>query len=139
MSSRRPPACVLAVLTLALAAPAGADASPASRAPALQRSAEASFGRFAAAWMAEQRRRAAQAAPTLQPGAREPLTTYRGVGDAYRTELRATGRPVAPYVGVVHYTELVYACSGLDAVDCSVASETPQTAIFRYRDGRWTY
>jgi len=138
MSSPRIRAFASAALLLALAAPAAGDA-PAARSPALPDRAEASFQRFAEAWLGSERRRVGDVAPRVRPGPRAPVVTVRAVSDVYQTELRATGRPAAPWVGVVHYTELVYACENLAAKDCTLASQTPQTAIFRYRDGRWTY
>lgn len=138
MSSPRTAALASLGLGLALAVPAAGEA-PAARSAGLQVRAQASFARFAEAWLDAERKRVGRVAPRVRPGPREPVVTVREVGEVYQTELRATGRPAAPYVGVVHYSELVYACEDLAAEDCTLASETPQTAIFRYRGGRWTY
>lgn len=138
MSSPRRSALASTVLLFALAAPVAGD-TPAARSSDLPDRAEASFERFARTWLGEERRRVGGVAPRVRPGPREPVVTVREVGDVYQTELRATGRPATPWVGVVHYTELVYACEDLGAKDCTLASQTPQTAIFRYRGGRWTY
>ena len=80
-----------------------------------------------------------RANPTVKPGAATPLITYRGYSDDYHLELRPTGHPSAPYVGLLRYTELVYSCRSADAKDCSIASSVPVTEIFRYQNGRWVY
>lgn len=138
MSLRCPRGLLLMLVLVGVTAPSVADV-PAAQAPALDRRAEASFARFAARWIESQRRRHEKAAPHLRPGPRAPIATLRRIDPEYRAELRSTGRPAAPYVGVVHYTELLYTCRGLDARDCTLAAEEPQAAIFRYRRGRWEY
>jgi hypothetical protein len=103
--------------------------------------AQASFERFAQSWMAKVRRLAEeqQRKPTVRPGAGSPLVTYRNYGDDFDTELRPTGHPSAPYVGILRYTENLYSCSSLKADDCTIASTVPVTEIFRFQDGRWVY
>jgi hypothetical protein len=61
------------------------------------------------------------------------------VDDSFETEIRPTGRPSAPYVGVLHYTEHTYTCADALGNDCRVTSSLPVTEIFRFRDGRWGY
>ena len=80
-----------------------------------------------------------RASPKVQGGATHPLITYRGYGDRYSVELRPTGHARAPYVGLLHYTELVYSCRTVEAESCQVASSVPVTEIFRFRNGRWSY
>ena len=67
------------------------------------------------------------------------LFTYRAVDDTFETELRPTGRPTSPYVGVLRYTEHTYTCNDVHASRCRVTSSLPMTEVFRYRGGRWTY
>lgn len=125
---------------LLIAAPSLAN-PPAAIPDAGQRRAERSFDSFAAAWMEkvralEERHRAK---PTVKSGAERPLVTYRGYGEDYDVELRPTGHPGAPYVGLLRYTEHVYSCRDVEATSCSIASTVPVTEIFRYKDGRWSY
>lgn len=102
---------------------------------------EASFESFAAAWMdrALARSRRDSQAPRAQQGASGLRFIYRAVDDSFETELRATGRPSAPYVGVLHYTEHTYTCDDVRASRCRVSSSLPVTEVFRYRDGEWSY
>lgn len=128
------------VLLLALALPAAAD-SPAAIADSSRERAGAAFDAFAARWMTEARQSEARARanPNVQPGAAAPLITYRGYGDGYDLELRPTGNPSAPYVGLLRYTEHVYNCTGVEATECAIVSSVPITEIFRYSGGRWRY
>jgi hypothetical protein len=129
---------LFALLLAATAALAGSPAAPSN--PAYMR-AEASFQRFIEEWMQkvhalEQQHRSS---PTVRNGADHPLVTYRGYGDDYSAELRPTGHPRAPYVGLLHYTEHVYSCETMEAESCRIASSVPVTEIFRYQNGRWSY
>jgi len=131
---------VLLSAMLLTAATALAD-SPAALSNPAQVRAEASFQRFVEAWMEkvhalELKHRSN---PTVSDGAARPLVTYRGYGDEYSVELRPTGHPRAPYVGLLRYTEHVYSCRTIEAESCRVASSVPVTEIFRYQNGRWTY
>jgi len=101
--------------------------------------ATSSFESFAAERIGKLRARAelARERATLQPGAREPVATYRASAEPFETELRHTGRPASPYVGVLRYTQRVYSCEDLSAKRCRVASSIPITEVFRYRDGEW--
>jgi hypothetical protein len=131
---------ILAGAALLAAAEASAD-SPAAIPESGRHRAGAAFDSFAASWMKKSRGLEARhrAKPTVKPGAAMPLVTYRGYSDDYHLELRPTGHPSAPYVGLLRYTELVYSCRSVAAKDCSIASSIPVTEIFRYQDGRWTY
>ncbi len=130
----------LTVALLCLAAPAAAD-SPAAIADSSRERAGAAFDAFAARWMDDARESEARARanPNVQPGAGSPLITYRGYGDDYSLELRPTGNPSAPYVGLLRYTEHVYNCTSVAASDCAIVSSVPVTEIFRFQDGRWRY
>lgn len=103
--------------------------------------AELSFASFAEEWISRARTRGEQAsrAPRAHPGAAGMVFSYRAVDPDYRTELRPTGLSVSPYVGVLHYKELVYTCRDVQGSRCAVTSSQPLTEVFRYRDGRWTY
>jgi len=129
------------VLGLWLCAPASADELPRAAADANLARVEATFQDFARDFMAqvrgqEQRERRK---PRIAAGPGASVFTYRGYGEDFRTELRATGQPAAPYVGLLHYTEHVYSCRDLDGGSCTVASTVPVTEIFRYQKGRWAY
>jgi ferredoxin-like protein FixX len=103
--------------------------------------ATSSFERFTAERIGKMRARAdrARERPTLQPGPRKPVATYRASAEPFETELRRTGSPASPYVGVLRYTQHVYSCEDLSATRCRVASSIPITEVFRYRDGKWVH
>ena len=132
--------CTLAVALLLMAAPALADDVAAIPNSADER-ARTSFSDFARSWMAKMQENEAQSRknPTVQPGPSENVITYRGIGEDFTVELRPTGHPSAPFVGILRYNEQVYSCNGADASKCSVASSLPVTEIFRYQGGRWIY
>jgi hypothetical protein len=64
---------------------------------------------------------------------------YRGYTDDFRVELRATGYPGAPFVGLIRYGEQLFTCADPGATRCGVSHTTPVTEIFRYQNGRWVY
>jgi len=101
----------------------------------------ASFEAFARDWMARARERGDQdrANPRLAPGARVQVARYREVGARFETELRATGEPDAPYVGVLRYTESVVQCADLRGTACHVVAKQPVIEMFRLRGRRWVY
>ena len=81
-------------------------------------------------------------ADALRPGSASSdsgVVTIRKYGDEFTTELRATGRDGAEYVGILHYSESVYNCRENNIENCSEPSTVPVTEIFRYADGRWIY
>ena len=128
-------------ITLALTSPGLADRPPPTPGADARRLAEASFQQFASEWVATLHGRIARERdkPKLRAGAIAPLATFREIDLDYTTELRTTGRPQAPYVGVVHYTELTFTCTNLTTQDCPLAMKTPVSEVFRYRAGRWVY
>jgi len=143
--TRLPPAklitiCTLAVALLLMAAPALADDVAAIPDSADER-ARTSFSDFARSWMAKMQKNEAQNRknPTVQPGPSENVVTYRGIGEDFTVELRPTGHPSAPFVGILRYNEQVYSCDGANASKCSVSSSLPVTEIFRYQGGSWVY
>lgn len=128
---------------VALFAGGVANASPAAidRDGAGASSAERSFQGFAGHWIdrAVERSERDSHAPRAHTASSGLVFTYRSVDDQFRTELRPTGHPSSPYVGLLHYTEHVYTCSDVKGSDCHVTSSQPQTEVFRYRDGAWGY
>ena len=139
-STHRASLIVSAALLIAVAAPALGD-SPAAIAQGSDSGVHSSFERFADEWMQKVRKNesAARSKPTVRPGAKQPMVTYRGYGDDFAIELRPTGHPSAPYVGLLRYSEHVYSCETAAARKCRIASTIPVTEIFRYQDGGWTY
>ena len=132
--------CTVTVALLLMAAPTIADEVAAIPDSADER-ARTSFSDFARSWMAKMQANEVQNRknPTVQPGTTENLVTYRGFGEDFTVELRPTGHPTAPFVGILRYNEQVYSCQGVGASNCSVASSLPVTEIFRYQGGRWIY
>jgi hypothetical protein len=132
--------CTIAAALLLVASPSIADSVAAIPDSADER-AESSFSDFARSWMAKMEDNEAQNRKnsTVQPGPSQNLITYRGFGEDFTVELRPTGHPSAPFVGILRYNEEVYSCDGADASRCSVASSLPVTEIFRYQGGRWIY
>jgi hypothetical protein len=102
---------------------------------------EESFASFAEDWIGRALARGERdrSAPRAQPGASGLVFTYRQVAEDFETELRPTGRPAAPFVGVIRYTEHTYTCSDVKGTDCTRTSALPLTEVFRFRDGRWGY
>ena len=103
-----------------------------------------SFDQFAQSWLDTVQELGVPVHPTTMIGDdvvldRDGVVTIRKYGDAYTTELRATGRSGAEYVGILHYNESVYNCRENDIENCSEPSTVPVTEIFRYDDGRWIY
>ncbi len=128
----------LLIASIALAATPALAGAPADRADPGDANARASFQRFARGWMDKVKKLEAanRKKPIVKASARGNQTTYRGYGDDFSIELRPTGQAVAPYIGLLRYTELVYSCV---QDSCSVASTVPVTEIFRMQNGRWIY
>lgn len=100
-----------------------------------------SFERFAASWMERMERTEAEnrSEPRVTSQEGRTYVTYRGYAEGFDTELRATGSAQTPYVGVLRYQEILFACADRSATRCRAASRTPVTEIFRFQDGRWVY
>jgi hypothetical protein len=132
--------CTVTAALLLMAAPTIADDVAAIPDSADER-ARTSFSDFARSWMAKMQKNEAQNRknPIVQPGPSENIVTYRGFDEGFTVELRPTGHPAAPFVGILRYNEQVYSCNAVDASKCSVASSLPVTEIFRYQGGRWVY
>jgi hypothetical protein len=114
--------------------------SPASI-PGADETARTALSDFAKTWMGKMEKNEARnrRQPTVRPGAEHSVVTYRGFGEDYKVELRPTGHPVAPFIGILRYTEQVYTCQEAGGGNCSVASTVPVTEIFRFQSGRWVY
>jgi hypothetical protein len=138
--SKRISICTVIAALLLIAAPTVAD-DVAAIPDSADELARTSFSDFARSWMAKMQKNEAQNRenPIVQPGPSENIVTYRGFDEGFTVELRPTGHPSAPFVGILRYNEQVYSCNGLDASKCSVASSLPVTEIFRYQGGRWVY
>ncbi len=123
---------VLTVCAFVGSGSAASASEPAAIAPSdpAYAKAESSFQSFAAEWM--QKMAAAEAHERkVAKGA-----GYRGYDDQFKIELKATGSPTAPYVGLLRYQE--HQCAaGSDT--CKVTSTTAVTEIFRFQGGRWVY
>ena len=132
---------LLAPLAVLLVGEAEADEPAPAAVEIAVPSAEESFTRFAQDWM-DKIRQAAKVGkqnPTLRAGPSAPRASYTDYANGHQVELRPTGNARAPYVGVLRYQELVYACRDATATDCVISSRLPVTEIFRYQDGRWVY
>jgi hypothetical protein len=133
---------IAAYLTAALllVAPATAD-DVGSIADSGDENARASFGVFAKSWMAKMQRveEDNKNSPTIRRGASANFVGYRGFGDDYSVEMRPTGHPSAPFIGILRYTERMYSCRESASSRCSIASSSPVTEIFRYSSGSWRY
>lgn len=129
--NRRVQALVLAVVCLGwLGSMAGAAAEPPA-APALptNEAVRASFDRFARSWLEGLDREGRRAAARSK--------SHRRFGPEFDIELRPTGRPRTPWVGILRYWESAYRC--LPKAACKLAESTPITEVFRYQNGRWVY
>jgi hypothetical protein len=134
----------LSSFLFALAAPLLASgalaqgAAPAALSPSdAQRAAAAALDTFASQWMARMER--VEDANRRKPQRDARSIHYRGYSDDFRVELRPTGYPGAPFVGLIRYGEQLFTCSDAGATRCGVAQTTPVTEIFRYQNGRWVY
>lgn len=135
--------CRLLVVLCVWFVATGVAAGPAAIAPAEAAAsrAEVSFDAFAGHWMgrALARGERERRAPRAQTSSKGMFFTYRTVAGEFETELRPTGRPRAPYVGVLRYTEHTFTCEDLLGSRCRISSSLPVTEVFRYRAGRWGY
>lgn len=129
----------LAAASLALAG--SAQAEPASLGSGPETTAFRAFGKFAKSWMAdmENRERTNRSKPTIQKQGTRSVASYTGYAPEWNVEVHATGDRTAPYVGVLHYQEEMYTCRDATTRSCSIASKTPVTEVFPYRNGAWKY
>ncbi len=125
---------LLALLALP-AAPGRAEPAALGDRNAPRERALRSFRSFAEAWVG--RMRSEEARTRARPASAGPARV-RSVEGNFAVELRPTGSPVAPWVGLLRYSEVLYECAGGGAA-CRVASRTPITEVFRFQAGRWIY
>lgn len=132
---------LLAVLSLFLAQNAWSSPAMIALGDSGSSRAESSFSSFAEQWIGRAVARGARdsKAPRAHSRSAGLVFTYRSVDEQFVTELRPTGRPSSPYVGVLYYTEHVFTCNDVRGAGCTVTSSLPVTEVFRYRDGRWSY
>ncbi len=91
-----------------------------------------SFRKFADGWMqsladAERSERAGKGG------------AHRRYGSDYQLELRPTGQPRVPFVGILRYVEERWNCPARSKKSCRMAKRTPVSEVFRFQDGRWVY
>ena len=129
-------ACLLLSSSLALAGPPTAISGDDTHQRTLR-----SFKSFAASWMDKMERVEIRnrTSPKLRPSDVHNPVTYKGYGGDFKIEIKQTGYPKAPFVGVLRYTEQLFTCSDQRATRCRIASTIPVTEIFRFQDGRWVY
>ncbi len=98
--------------------------------------ASSAFDSFTATWMTQ-----LQAASALQPVAAGAVAsrTYRKYTGEFTKEVKPTGVPSNPFVGVLKYVEEEYSCTDAARTQCSLVSTMPVTEIFRFQNGRWVY
>ena len=125
--------CLLLALLIASPALAG---PPAAIPDADHDRAMTSFDRFTTDWMKKLRQ--AEQRGRNRPEARR-ASSFRGYGDDVQIELRPTGHPSAPFVGLLRYKEHTYNCTARAASSCSIKRTQPVTEIFRFQNGRWVY
>jgi len=129
----------LAAAGLALAATGQAE--PASLGNGSEAGAFRAFGTFAKSWMGEmeQREQANRSRPTIEEQGSRSYASYLAYAPEWKVEVHATGDATAPYVGILHYEEQRYTCRDTTTRSCSLATSTPVTEVFPYRDGAWKY
>jgi hypothetical protein len=66
-------------------------------------------------------------------------STVKRFSANHTEEVKPTGSPSNPYVGVLHYTEESYSCSDAAQRNCTLVESTPVTEIFRFQNGKWVY
>lgn len=121
-----------------VAAPAAAAPAPAAapRQHAAPAPIEDAFRVFAGNWMVKLRR--LEDPSRGRPSAQGAGHTYRNFSSDFAIETRKTRFPDVPFVGILHYEEIVYRCADAARVNCQVAQTVPVAEVFRYQGGRWS-
>jgi hypothetical protein len=130
------------LVPMALAAGAsGQAAAPKAMSSGDTKQAEASLGTFASQWMDRMQRVEDdnRKKPEMKQQAGGPVHHYRGYTDEFKIEVRPTGYPGAPFVGLIRYGEQVIECADRGATKCGVTKTRKVTEIFRFQNGRWVY
>jgi hypothetical protein len=97
--------------------------------------ARSAFDAFTQNWMDKLRGSSALQTVSASSGGR----TVKRFSTTHTEEVKPTGSPSNPYVGVLHYTEESYSCSDAAQKNCTLVDSTPVTEIFRYQNGQWVY
>lgn len=127
-------ALLLLATSFALPIEVLAEASEPAAAAELDEASRASFQRFASVGMDRLQQASAGSLQRAATGA-----SPRPFGPEFSTELRTTGDPQAPYLGLLRYVEHGYSCSSSAAPPCRVTHSTPILEIFHFRNGRWVH
>jgi hypothetical protein len=93
------------------------------------------FRAFTGTWMDKLRGESALRTVAASSGARD----LKRFSAEYSEEVKQTGSTSNPYVGILHYTEEFYRCTGPAEETCTMVESTPVTEIFRYQRGAWVY
>ena len=128
--------CLLLSSSLALAGPPGAIPEDDSQQRILR-----SFKSFASSWMEKMERveTSNRAKPKIRPHVSGSPFTYKGYASDFDIEVKHTGYAVAPFVGILRYSEQLFTCTDASASRCRIVSTIPVTEIFRFQGGRWIY
>jgi len=97
--------------------------------------ARSAFDSFTQNWMDKLRGSSALQTVSASSGGR----TVKRFSTTHTEEVKPTGSPTNPYVGILHYTEESYSCSDAAQKNCTLVDSTPVTEIFRYQNGHWVY
>jgi hypothetical protein len=96
--------------------------------------ARSAFDSFTQTWMDKLRSSSAIRTVSTSSG-----STVKRFSTTHTEEVKPTGSPSNPYVGVLHYTEESYSCSDAAQRNCTLVESTPVTEIFRFQNGKWVY
>ena len=96
--------------------------------------ARSAFDSFTQTWMDKLRSSSAIRTVSTSSG-----STVKRFSTSHTEEVKPTGSPSNPFVGVLHYTEESYNCSDAAQRNCTLVESTPVTEIFRFQNGKWVY
>ncbi len=97
--------------------------------------ARSAFDSFTETWMDKLRGSSALRTVAASSGG----STVKRFSTTHTEEVKPTGSPSNPFVGVLHYTEESYNCSDAAQRNCTLVESTPVTEIFRFQNGKWVY
>jgi len=96
--------------------------------------ARSAFDSFTQTWMDKLRSSSAIRTVSTSSG-----STVKRFSTSHTEEVKPTGSPSNPFVGVLHYTEESYNCSDAAQRNCTLVESTPVTEILRFQNGKWVY
>jgi hypothetical protein len=131
---RKIPISLVPVITIA-ALLTGSTAAGADE----QLEAEKAFALFAGHWMKDLSEDAARERARGFLFGTEALSYRTAAPEDFVLRTQATGKPAAPYVGILTYTEEIWECSDASRESCKVIDSSPVTEIFPYKDGAWRH